>query len=51
MIEFFMGCVRLFTMTFNTANRMEFFLFLSAFIMVLLCVAVFQYLSKGTRRM
>ena len=51
MIDFFTGCIGLFTGTFNAANSQEFFLFMSAFIMILLCVAVFQYLSKGTRRM
>lgn len=51
MIEFFTGCVGLFTSTFNAANSQEFFRFLSAFIMFLLCVAIFQYLSKGTRRL
>lgn len=51
MVEFFTGCVRLFTSTFNAANSQEFFLFLSAFIMILVCVAVFQLLSKGTRRL
>lgn len=51
MIVFFTGCIRLFTSTFNAANSQEFFLFLSVFIMFLLCVAVFQLLSKGTRRL
>lgn len=51
MLSFISGCTGLFTDTFDAANGLEFFGFLSALILFQVCLGVFLYLYRGTKKL
>ena len=51
MLDFFSGCAGLFSIVFNAACGLEYFRFLSAFVLLLVCLGVFLRIYHGARRM
>ena len=51
MLTFFSDCAGLFTLTFNAIVAQEFFFFLLCFLVVMLSMGLFCFLSRKSRRM
>lgn len=51
MLDFFSGCVSLFSKTFNTACGMEYFRFLAAFLLFQVCLGLFLLIFHGSRKL
>lgn len=51
MLDFFSACVGLFSQVFHAACSLEYFRFLAAFLLLLVCLGVFLNLYHGARKL
>ena len=51
MLDFFSTCVGLFSQVFNAACSLDYFRFLVAFLLLLVCLGVFLNLCHGVRKL
>lgn len=51
MLDFFSGCAGLFSLVFNATCGLEYFRFLAAFVVLLVCLGIFMRIYHGTKRL